>query len=418
MPVKQTGHTKKGKCGNMSTNGNKRKIAWVVQRYGLEVNGGAEMLSRTMAEHLQDRYDIEVLTSKAVDYVTWKDEYEKDEEVINGIKVRRFGVAAPRNPKKFDAFSGRVIGRPHSIEDENQWFDLQGPLVPDLIKYIEDHAKDYDAFVFMTYLYYTTVKGLPIVKDKAILISTAHDEPPIYLKTFEELFRMPKGMFYLTFEEKKFVERKFGNGDIINNDGFGGSGVEIPYEVDRGRLKREKNIDNYMLYAGRIDEAKGCKELFEFFRKYKKENPSDLKLVMIGKPAMPIPKDDDILALGFVSEQEKYDYMAGANFLIMSSPFESLSIVVLESMTLDRPVLCNGKCDVLKGHCVRSNGGLYYKNYREFEGCVNYLLEHRDIADGIGKNGHKYVDENFRWDKICDRFEDVVERVCGADNTK
>ena len=159
----------------METVSQKRKIALVVQRYGLEVNGGAEMLARTMAEHLKDRYDIEVLTSKAVDYVTWKDEYTADEEVINGIKVRRFGVTQPRNPKKFDAFSGKVIGRPHSMEDEEQWFDLQGPLVPGLIDYIRDHADDYDAFVFMTYLYYTTVKGLPLVKDKAVLLSTAHD---------------------------------------------------------------------------------------------------------------------------------------------------------------------------------------------------------------------------------------------------
>lgn len=402
--------------GKMNTTPPKRRLALVVQRYGLEVNGGAEMLARTMAEHLSDRYDIEVLTSKAVDYVTWKDEYTDNEEVINGIKVRRFSVAAPRNPKKFDAFSGRVIGRPHSPEDEEKWFDMQGPLVPELIDYIREHADDYDAFVFMTYLYYTTVKGLPLVKDKAVLISTAHDEPPIYLKTFEELFLMPKAMFYLTFEEKKFVERKFGNAHLINNDGYGGSGVEIPGEVDGGRLGREKGISRYMLYAGRIDEAKGCKELFDFFVRYKKNNPSDLKLVLIGKTAMTIPKNDDIIALGFVSEQEKYDYMAGAKFLIMPSPFESLSIVVLESMTLNRPVLCNGRCDVLKGHCVRSNGGLYYRDYYEFEGCINYLMQHPDIADGMGMNGHEYVETNFRWDKICDRFQDVIERVCAKES--
>lgn len=389
----------------------KAKIALVVQRYGLEVNGGAEMLARTMAEHLLDRFQIEVLTSKAIDYVTWKDEYQEDYEVINGVAVRRFSVTAPRDTKKFDAFSGKVIGRPHSSEDEERWFDLQGPLVPELIDYIRGHADDYDVFVFMTYLYYTTVKGLPIVKDKAVLISTAHDEPPIYLKTFEKLFLMPKAMFYMTFEEKKFVERKFHNEALINNDGYGGSGVEIPFEVCPDSLKEKRSITRYMLYAGRIDEHKGCKELFEFFVRYKKDNPSDLKLVLIGKPAMPIPKNEDILALGFVSEQEKYDYMAGADFLIMPSPFESLSIVVLESMTLFRPVLCNGRCDVLKGHCVRSNGGLYYKNYYEFEGCVNYLLKHKEIADGMGRNGQNYVEENFRWDKICDRFEDVVARV-------
>jgi len=55
-------------------------------------------------------------------------------------------------------------------------------------------------------------------------------------------------------------------------------------------------------------------------------------------------------------------------------------MVVLEAMKLEKPVLVNGKCDVLRGHCVRSNGGLYYQNYYEFEGCVNYLLEHKEVC--------------------------------------
>ncbi len=391
----------------------KRKLAFVVQRYGLEVNGGAELLSRQLVEHLTDRYGIEVLTTKAIEYTTWKNEYTADEEVINGVKVKRFGVEKPRDLNKFGKFSGKVIGNPaHTMEQEEEWFDLQGPLVPELIQYIEDHADDYEAFIFMTYLYYTTVKGLPKVKDKAILISTAHDEPPIYLKTFEKLFQMPKAFFYLTVEEKKFVERKFNNAHIINNDGLGGSGVEVPEHIDSEKFKKERNIPNYMVYAGRIDEAKGCKELFEYFLRYKQENQNDLKLVMMGKPVIPIPKSEDIISLGFVSEQEKFDVMSGAKFLIMPSPFESLSIVVLEAMTLSVPVLVNGRCDVLKGHCVRSNGGLYYKSYYEFEGCTNYILEHECTAEIMGKNGQAYVKDNYTWDKIVNRFSDIVEQVC------
>lgn len=391
----------------------KRKLAFVVQRYGLEVNGGAELLSRQLVEHLTDRYDIEVLTTKAIEYTTWKNEYTADEEVINDVKVKRFGVEKPRDLNKFGKLSGKVIGNPaHTMEQEDEWFDMQGPLVPELIQYIEDHANDYEAFIFMTYLYYTTVKGLPRVKDKAILISTAHDEPPIYLKTFEKLFQMPKAFFYLTVEEKKFVERKFNNAHIINNGGFGGSGVEVPEHIDSEKFKKEHNIPNYMVYAGRIDEAKGCKELFDYFLRYKQENQNDLKLVMMGKPVIPIPKSADIISLGFVSEQEKFDVMSGAKFLIMPSPFESLSIVVLEAMTLSVPVLVNGRCDVLKGHCVRSNGGLYYKSYYEFEGCTNYILEHRRTAEIMGKNGQAYVKDNYTWDKIVNRFSDIVEKVC------
>lgn len=391
----------------------KRKLAFVVQRYGLEVNGGAELLSRQLVEHLQQQYDIEVLTTKAIEYTTWKNEYTNDVDVINGVTVRRFGVDKPRDLNRFGKFSGKVIGNPeHTMEQEEQWFEMQGPHVPELIDYIKDHADAYEAFIFMTYLYYTTVKGLPLVKDKAILISTAHDEPPIYLKTFDTLFQMPKALFYLTVEEKKFVERKFRNERIINNDGYGGSGVEVPDTIDSQFCKNKYGIDNYMVYAGRIDEAKGCKELFDYFLRYKKENQNDLKLVMMGKPVIPIPKSDDIVSLGFVSDQEKFDVMSGAKFLIMPSPFESLSIVVLEAMTLSVPVVVNGRCDVLKGHCVRSNGGLYYKSYYEFEGCVNYMLTHPDTAAGMGANGRKYVDANYTWEKITDRFIDIVERVC------
>ena len=391
----------------------KRKLAFVVQRYGLEVNGGAELLSRQLVEQLQQQYDIEVLTTKAIEYTTWKNEYTNDVDVINGVTVRRFGVDKPRDLNRFGKFSGKVIGNPeHTMEQEEQWFEMQGPHVPVLIDYIKHHADDYEAFIFMTYLYYTTVKGLPLVKDKAILISTAHDEPPIYLKTFDTLFQMPKALFYLTVEEKKFVERKFRNERIINNDGYGGSGVEVPDTIDSQFCKNKYGIDNYMVYAGRIDEAKGCKELFDYFLRYKKENQNDLKLVMMGKPVIPIPKSDDIVSLGFVSDQEKFDVMSGAKFLIMPSPFESLSIVVLEAMTLSVPVVVNGRCDVLKGHCVRSNGGLYYKSYYEFEGCVNYMLTHPDTAAGMGANGRKYVDANYTWEKITDRFIDIVERVC------
>lgn len=342
-----------------------------------------------------------------------ENEYTNDVDVINGVTVRRFGVDKPRDLNRFGKFSGKVIGNPeHTMEQEEQWFEMQGPHVPELIDYIKDHADDYEAFIFMTYLYYTTVKGLPLVKDKAILISTAHDEPPIYLKTFDTLFQMPKALFYLTVEEKKFVERKFRNERIINNDGYGGSGVEVPDTIDSQFCKNKYGIDNYMVYAGRIDEAKGCKELFDYFLRYKKENQNDLKLVMMGKPVIPIPKSDDIVSLGFVSDQEKFDVMSGAKFLIMPSPFESLSIVVLEAMTLSVPVVVNGRCDVLKGHCVRSNGGLYYKSYYEFEGCVNYMLTHPDTAAGMGANGRKYVDANYTWEKITNRFIDIVERVC------
>ncbi len=390
----------------------KKRVAFVVQRYGLEVNGGAELFARKLAEHTSHIYDIEVITTKAVEYTTWANEYENDTDVINGITVHRFGVVEPRDLESFAEYGSHVLNNPDSTsEQEEKWLEMQGPYSPDLVQYIEENADNYDVFVFVTYLYYITVKGLPKVKDKALFIPTAHDEAAIHLKMYKELFKMPKAIFYLTREEKDFVERIFKNADIINNGGAGGSGIDLPENICKDRFRQERNIDEYIVYAGRIDAAKGCVQLFEYFSRYKKENDSNLKLVMLGKEAIDIPESDDIISLGFVSEQDKFDIMAGAKFLVMPSEFESLSIVVLEAMALSVPVLVNGWCSVLKGHCTRSNAGLYYVSYREFECCINYMLKSPEIMAVMGNNGRRYVERNYTWDVIIDKFTAVIETV-------
>jgi glycosyltransferase involved in cell wall biosynthesis len=272
----------------------------------------------------------------------------------------------------------------------------------------------------MTYLYYTTVKGLPAVKDKAVLIPTAHDEAPVYLKTFREIFNMPRGIFYLTHEECEFTQKLFNNSNIINNNGYGGSGIEIPDSVNADFIKDKYGIEDYIVYAGRIDVSKGCKELFKYFKKYKRHNKNNLKLVLIGKEVMKVPHNSNIVSLGFVSEQEKYDVMAGARALIMPSAFESLSIVVLEALGLGIPVICNGKCDVLKGHCKRSGAGIAYEDYRQFEAAINRVINEigsdEDLCRTIRKNAMEYVRNNYTWDIIMKRFNEVIEACARKEN--
>lgn len=398
-----------------------KKVAFVVQRYGAEVNGGAETLARQMAEHLNKEYDVSVLTTKALDYITWEDYYKEDYEVINQVRVRRFPVDKPRNIKEFSRICKKVLdNEKHTLAMEEEWFDKQGPYSPGLIQYIKDNKDNYDVFIFMTYLYYTTVKGLPAVKDKAVLIPTAHDEAPVYLKIFREIFNMPRGIFYLTHEECEFTQKLFNNSNIINNNGYGGSGIEIPDSVNADFIKDKYGIEDYIVYAGRIDVSKGCKELFKYFKKYKRHNKNNLKLVLIGKEVMRVPHNSNIISLGFVSEQEKYDVMAGARALIMPSAFESLSIVVLEALGLGIPVICNGKCDVLKGHCKRSGAGIAYEDYRQFEAAINRVINEigsdEDLCRTIRNNAMEYVRNNYTWDIIMKRFNEVIEACARKEN--
>lgn len=389
----------------------KKRIAFVNQRYGLEVNGGSEYYTREIAEHLKKEYEVEVLTTKAIDYITWKNEYVADVEEINGVTVRRFAVNKPRDMQEFGLVNQHLLGKSvHTEAEEQQWFDSQGPLCPELVSYISEHKDDYDVWVFVTYLYYLTVMALPNVAEKAILIPTAHDEPYIYFNRFKTIFTAPRAIIYLTDEEKKFVNQLFHNEKI--KSAVCGVGIDVPKETSGYNFKKKYQLEDYIVYVGRIDEAKGCKELFQYFLEYKRKNPcSKIKLVLMGKAILDIPKHPDILSLGFVSEEEKFSGIAGSKVLILPSEFESLSISVLEAMALKIPVLVNGKSEVLKGHCLKSNGGLYYMNYDEFEGCLDYLQKRLGIYTQMKENAKEYVDKFFKWDVILDHFRDIISYV-------
>jgi glycosyltransferase involved in cell wall biosynthesis len=388
----------------------KKKIAIINQRYGLEVNGGSELYSRQIAERLIAKYDVEVLTSCAVEYVKWSNYYKEGVEDINGVTVRRFPTVHERIPKIFSALDSYMLSNPDAdVETSDKWIENMGPYCPDLVEYVDAHQDEYEAIIVVTYLYYTAVKSIVRIKNKAIFIPTAHQEPYIHYDMYKKVFGAADAFVFLTDEEKDLVHALFHNEDVPY--GVMGVGVDVPAEVDANRFKKKYNLDEYIIYVGRIDEGKDCPRLFKYFMEYKKRNKNNLKLVLMGKAVCDIPKSPDIISLGFVSDEDKFDGIKGAKALILPSKFESLSISVLEAMTLSIPVIVNGICDVLKGHCVKSNGGLYYKNYFEFEGCVNYMLEHKPEYEQMCRNARKYVDDYFQWDDIMHKFDKIIEKV-------
>jgi glycosyltransferase involved in cell wall biosynthesis len=382
------------------------KIVFVVQRYGLEVNGGAEFHCRLVAEHMSKYFDVEVLTTCAIDYMTWKNEYPPGIENLNGVCVRRFPVDYERDVPKFSKFSEKIFGNIHTYEDEIEWMKLQGPYSTKLLNYIKNNKDNYTYFIFFTYLYCTTFFGLPLVKEKALLVPTAHDEPPIYLSIFKSIFKNSKRFIYNTEEEKNFISSQFQVANIPSD--VVGVGIDIPSKIDAVSFVQKYTVDNFIIYVGRIDESKGCKELFDYFIRYKKEKKSSIKLVLLGKTMMKVPEHPDILSLGFVSEQEKFNGIKSTKLLIMPSKYESLSMVLLEAWLCNTAVLVNGKCDVLKGQCIRGNAGLYFESYDEFEGCLDFLLSDDEVRNTLGKNGMKFVLQNYSWESIEKRYISIL----------
>ena len=392
------------------------KIAFVIQRYGLEVNGGAELLCRLIAEHLSKHFDIDIITTCAKDYMTWRNEYAPGKDEINRVTVWRFPVDEERDPIKFGEYNDRIFEIRHKRVNELKWMSLQGPKSTKLLDFIKLNKNNYNYFIFVTYIYYTTFNGLPLVKDKAILIPNAHNEPYIYLSIFRSLFRSPKAIIYNTLEEKLFVTSKFKNCNITND--IIGVGIDPPPIIEPEDFKQKYNINNFIIYVGRIDGSKGCQELFEYFQRYKKETKSEIKLVLLGKNVMKIPEDPDIIHLGFVSEQDKFNGIKAAELMIMPSRYESLSMAIMEAWICNKAVLVNGNCDVLREQCRKSNGGLYYNNYKTFRDSLNRLLRDSPLSAQMGTNGRRYVEKNYSWSNIENKYFKLFKLLENKNNIK
>jgi len=386
------------------------KVAVVVQRYGQAINGGAELHARYIAEHLARHGEVEVLTTCAADYVTWRNELEPGVGQVNGVPVRRFRVKHERDPRLFAERSDRVFEQPHSLGDELDWLDAEGPTSPALVDYVAKHAAEYEYCLFFSYRYYHAYYGTRAAGGRAILVPTAERDLTVGLSIFQPLFRRVRAVMYNSPEERAMIHAVSGNQNVPGV--VVGIGSDVPNSPQAGRFRQKYHIRApFAVYVGRIDQNKGCNELFEFFQGYLNDPAGKLSLVLIGHSLLPIPEHPRIRHLGFLDDTDKFDAMAAADLLIMPSYYESLSMVTLETWALGRPVLANGKCDVLKGQCIRSNAGLYYETYGEFVGALEAIEQNRWLAGTLGRSGRQFFRDHYDWPVIERKYLEMFERL-------
>lgn len=445
------------------------RLAFIVQRYGSEVLGGSEQLCRLLAERLAAQHDVEVLTTCARDYVTWKNEYPEGSDRVRGVTVRRFASAKTRDIDAFNRYSDWIFSNPHSRDDEIEWLKQQGPWCPALLDHLRRQHQQYDVLIFFTYLYATSVLGTEISPGRSVLVPTAHDEPAIRLDIFKDLFNRVAALCYLTESEKQFVQRQFPDRPLLEE--LIGVGVDIPQSqpyprmpappdeepasneetnsegaepatssnapdaaeaesrtedepstrefashlLERGSVfrRRHRLYGPIALYGGRIDPGKGCEELIEYFSSYVKEG-GDATLALMGVKLMPLPEEPFIRFAGLLSDGERIQALGAATVVICPSPYESLSLLALEAMSVGTPVLVNARSAVLVEHCVRSNGGLWYTDRNEFVECLNVLMGDPRLRAALGRNGRDYVRKNYRWEVVLGKYERIFAKVRNA----
>ncbi len=386
------------------------KVAVVVQRYGAEINGGAELHARYVAEHLAGHVEVEVLTTCARDYISWANEYPAGTSREGTVHVHRFPVSRTRSPQEFGAWSKRVFDATHSLNDELAWLEAEGPTSPALVRHLATQHAAYDFVLFFSLRYFHAFYGARAVPDKAILVPTAERDEVLGLEIFKPILRGVRACMYNSHEERALLQAMAGRDDVPGV--VVGVGSEIPAAANADRFRQRTGIHGRTaVYIGRIDENKGCSELFEYWQRYSEITPGGLTLVLIGTPVLTVPSHPRIRHLGFVSDDEKYDALQAAEFLIMPSYFESLSMVALEAWGMGKPVLANGRCDVLRGQAIRSNAGLYYDSYPEFVEAVRVLESSPGVAATLGRNGRRFFQGHYTWPIVEKKYLDMFERL-------
>jgi glycosyltransferase involved in cell wall biosynthesis len=409
------------------------KIAFVVVRYGAEINGGAEYHCKMLAERLVDDYDVEVLTTCVKDYVTGKNEYPEGEEVLNRVKVRRFKA----DPIDHDRFGRdrrrakaarklrRFLFRCHLLKFI-AWFcpvwtykqkeELQAIrnhvfYSSGLFQYIKDNKDAYKAFIPVTIDYPPMYYTLLYAAEKSIAIPTMHNEGSSFWAVLTSVFTKAAYIGFNTKSEQRLAENIFGR--HLAPHGIISVSIENPFAADWKEAKARYQLpDEYLLFVGRVDPGK-LHRLIQYFLAYKKKyDESRLKLVLVGGIFSKQTSHPDIIYTGFVSDGEKAVIIRHAKVVVNPSKYESLSLMLLEAMSMGRAMLVNGRCDVLKEHCKKSNrAAIYYLCQRDFISKLHLLDISYTLREKMGKRGKRYVKENYDWDIIMGRLKRVIKSL-------
>lgn len=413
------------------------RLAFVVPRYGDEVVGGAETLSRGLAEHLpKDTYNVEILTTCARNHFTWENYYPEGVVLHNGLEVKRFRVNGRDIATFLDIQRKIEEGIPTTIDEQLLWAK-ESVNSDGLYDYIWKKGKSYDYLIFLPYLFGTTFWGSQIYPERSILIPCLHDEIYSRLAIFRLTFEKMKGIIFNSEPESVLAGRLFSIGnkttaivgmgfDLLNQACPGDQArVQDHSRYDSGRFRKRFRIeDDYILYFGRKEGGKNLPLLIDYFGRFKREEimnrarPGDrarvqerLKLVIAGDGEVVIPQDmrNDVIDLGFLSERDKMDAVAGAIFVCQPSVNESFSIVIMEAWLTGTPVLVHGNCEVTKWHVIESGGGLYFKDYYDFAEVIEYLIKNPEIREKMGEQGKRYVLDKYSWSVVVKKFDEALK---------
>ncbi len=383
----------------------------MVPRYGDDIVGGAETLTRGLAEHLAAAgVAVEVVTTCARDHLTWKNAWRRGTRVERGVTVRRFPVR-PRNERRFSWLQQRILtGSRLSPEEERRWAEESVPS-PDLHAHLDAHGAAHDVVCFAPYLFGTTLLGLPRVAGRAVLMPCLHDEPFAHLGVVQAAFDASRGFIFNSAPEAALAQKLYGLGD--RPWGVVGLGFDPPAPTDPDAFRRRHGLAGPLLvYLGRKETGKNVHLLVEYLRRYRETHRREVTLVLAGEgPVSAPPGSDGFRDLGYLDPAAKAAAYAAATVVCQPSLNESFSIVLMEAWLAGTPVLVHADCAVTTHHVVRAGGGLAFGDFYEFAEALTLLLEDAALRQTLARRGRAYVEAEYGWPVVTARLRDMLERL-------
>lgn len=363
--------------------------------------GGAETLLRKLAERTAaSARRVTFLTTCATDHFTWANAMPPGRRTIGPLDVCFFSVDKDRNVQSFNRIQERISnGWTITPEDEDVWL-RNGVRSLDLCRHLEQEGDRYDRIVAGPYLFGLVVAAAGVRPDRTLLVPCLHDEPFARLHSIRRMFGQVRGFLFNSEPERLLSVRLY---DINPPpQSVVGMGID-PFTADGERFCRRHGLTRpYLLYSGRRETLKGTPMLMDYWWAFRRRTGKDLAIVLTGSGPVEFPPDaaPHILDLGFASEQDKHDAMAGAFAFCQPSRYESLSIVALEAWMAGAAVLVHSDCEVLRYQCRRSGGGLWFSDYPEFEETLLHLMAHPEERRAMAEAGKRFVLQEYRWDAV------------------
>lgn len=385
-----------------------KKIAIVSYHFYKTKTRGGETHVALLTNILKNVANVTIITTQSVNHLTWKNEIKRDED-YNGVKVIRHRVDFQVKPGEVANFTHCLLkNKNHSIQEEERWIKHIGPYSTSLLNYLRKNKDKFDVFIFVGYANPITYFGLPLVKNKAVLVPLVHKEPRLYFKIFDRLFLQSYCILPSSKAEEEIINKRFSNHSLLYTLGINIEETKKQPDID---IRKKFSLNNpYVLFIGRTEPYKGIYELINYFNLFIKRSLRKLDLVIVGEKIFPIKTNKNIKYLKIVSQEEKNALIKNSLFLINPSWYESLSLTLLEAWQQKKPVLVYGFNPVLKDQVLRSRGGLYYETYQEFEKKTKKLLTKTTLREFLGKNGYLFYKKNYSSSKIRKKLEKVIDK--------